>query len=127
MSNQKKILTFCCENSAKLALNAIPEKELTGLEIVNLPCSGKIEIATILNSLVEDYVAVLVLACPPDSCQYIRGSQRARQRIEFVQQRLQEIGLPPERVKLEFVSRVDTAKIARIIKQLKQEINLTEG
>ena len=114
----KKIVAFCCENSAIKAAEALQDaKLLKGVEIVSLACTGQVEIDVMLDLVADGVEAVLVLACPLDNCKYIRGNKRARQRVTAVRKALADTGADPESVRIEFLSSVDTHKLMAFIKE----------
>ena len=97
---QPKIVVFACENSgwlasehaAELALN-YPEK----VELIKLPCSGKIDVLFFMKSL-EKADGTIVLACQKENCKFLHGNVRAAQRVKQTEKLLSEIGVEPERV-----------------------------
>jgi coenzyme F420-reducing hydrogenase delta subunit len=115
----KRILAFCCENSAlKAAENVQDGSILEAVELVRLPCTGKVEIGLLLRCLEEGRPGVLVLGCPVDNCKYLIGSTRARKRVAMTRSLLQQAGLNPERVRMDYLSSVDTYKFARIVGEM---------
>ena len=122
----KKIIVLACENSGLKAIEGVTEPGILGaIEPVRLPCSGKIEIALLLKCLEEGYPGVLVLACPIDNCKYLRGNRRARNRVEIARQALKSAGISEERVHIDYVSSVDSHKVAEIVRSMQRR--LTEG
>ncbi|GAK60866.1 methyl-viologen-reducing hydrogenase delta subunit [Candidatus Vecturithrix granuli] len=119
MKEQKKIVVFCCENSAYKAAQAVQDSTLLeAIDIVRLPCSGKIEIGLVLKCFEQDVPGVLILACPIDNCQYLTGNKRARKRVEMIKQALRNAGYDQNRVKLDFLSSVDTHKFINSVKEM---------
>ena len=123
MEAKKKIVAFCCENSAYKAADSVHDASvLENVEIVRLPCSGKIEIGLVLKCLENDHPGVLILACPVDNCKYIKGNIRARKRVEMIQQALQHAGYDENRVKMDFLSSLDAHKFVNIVNEMKKQI-----
>lgn len=121
----KKIIAFACENSALKAVEALSDPAVLGaVELVRLPCSGKVEIGMVLKCLEEGYPGVLILACPIDNCKFTRGNRRARSRVESARQILRAAGLPEERVHIDFVSSVDSHKVAEIVRSMQQRLSV---
>ena len=116
---EKKIVAFCCENSALKAAEALSDPAvLEAVELVRLPCTGKAEIGLLLKCLEEGHPGVLVLGCPVDNCKFLIGSTRARKRVETPARLLKEAGLSEERVHMDFVSSVDSHRLARIVRDM---------
>ena len=124
MAKNKPIVAFCCENSAYKAADSITDPDILDLvEIVRLPCSGKIEITHVLRSLEEDYKGVLILGCPVDNCKFIQGNIRAKKRIQSAKDYAQAAGVDPIRIRIDFISSVDHAKFSRIIKEMDGQLS----
>ncbi len=120
---EKKIVVFCCENSACKAADAVEDVSLVeSVDMVRLPCSGKIEIGLVLKCFENDHPGVLILACPVDNCKFLKGNLRSRKRVEIIKQALRNAGYDENRVRMDFLSSVDTHKFVRIVKEMKELI-----
>jgi coenzyme F420-reducing hydrogenase delta subunit len=73
----------------------------------------------ILKCLEEGYEGILILACPLDNCKYVRGNYRAQKRVDAVKKILDDIGIERESVQIEFVSSLDSHKVAEAINGMK--------
>jgi len=121
---EKKIVAFCCENSALKAAEALSDPAvLEAVELVRLPCTGKAEVGLVLKCLEEGHPGVLVLGCPVDNCKFLIGSTRARKRLEYARGLLKEAGLAEERVRMDFVSSVDSHRLARIVGDMRERLS----
>jgi F420-non-reducing hydrogenase iron-sulfur subunit len=119
----KKIVAFCCENSALKAADCVGDASvLQAVELVRLPCTGKVEIGLLLQCLEEGHPGVLVLGCPVDNCKYLIGSTRARKRVGMTREILKEAGLNEERVRMDYLSSVDTYKFERIVREMQARL-----
>lgn len=122
-ANDKKIVTLCCENSSFKAASAAADTDvLEDVRIVPLPCSGKTEIDLVLQFLEAGYEGVLVLGCPKDNCMFMRGSTRAEKRVDKIRETLREIGMDENRVRMEFLSSLDTHKFVRAVQEMKEYV-----
>ena len=122
-SDKKKIIAFACENSSYLAAEAVTESSVLDLvEIVRLPCSGRVEIGMMLKCLEKDHPGVLILGCPLDNCKYIKGSARAQKRVEMAKKALQNAGIDENRVHMDFVSSVDSNKFRTVVKEMNERL-----
>jgi coenzyme F420-reducing hydrogenase delta subunit len=124
----KKIVAFCCENSALEAAEAARDAFLReAVEIVRVPCSGKVEIGLVLKCLENGTPGVLVLGCPIDSCKYLQGSSRARKRIDSAKKILRDAGVNENRVHMDFLSSVDSHKLVRIVRDMAERLAAREA
>jgi F420-non-reducing hydrogenase iron-sulfur subunit len=124
----KKIVAFCCENSALKAAEALSDPAmLEAVELVRLPCTGKAETGLLLACLERGHPGVLVLGCPQDNCKFLVGSTRAGKRVQATRKILKEAGLSEERVRMDYVSSVDAHRLARIVREMRERLNAIEG
>ena len=125
--SEKKIVAFCCENSALKAAEALGGPEallaLAAVELVRLPCTGKSETGLLLECLEKGHPGVLVLGCPADNCKFLIGSTRAGKRVQMTRRILKEAGLSEERVRMDFVSSVDSHRLARIVGDMRERLS----
>jgi coenzyme F420-reducing hydrogenase delta subunit len=126
MGEKKKIVALCCENSSYKAAEAVNENSILDLvDIVRLPCSGKVEVGMVLKCLENDHPGVLILGCPVDNCKYINGNVRAQKRVEMVKKALQNAGINENRVHMDFISSVDSYKFITIVKEMNDRLSDT--
>lgn len=120
MAKKDKIVVFCCENSAYKAADNISENEImNSVNVVKLPCSGKVEVGLILKCLEKDTAGVLVLGCPLDNCKFIRGNYRASKRVDSVKRALKDANVDENRVRIDFISSLDSHKFVEIVQEMK--------
>ena len=126
MDTIDKIAVYCCENSGLLAAGSVSDRKiLDSIEIMKLPCSGKTEMGLILKTLEKGYAGVMIVGCPKDNCQFIRGSHRASKRVASTKEMLTAIGLDPERVRMEFLSSVDSYKFENAVKEMWETLKVS--
>ena len=85
MSFTPDIQIFCCHYTSQQAIaegaDGLKEDGFPENATINrLPCSGKLQVSTILKAFEGGADGVCVIGCPPDQCHNLRGSQRAARR-----------------------------------------------
>jgi F420-non-reducing hydrogenase iron-sulfur subunit len=102
-----KITALCCHNAlyAGLKPEEISRAYIEGVQIVETPCSGKVDPIYLLKAFEKGADCVVVLACDQRLCTTIEGSKRIHKRIERTKTLLAEAGLEPERLVLRIVRR----------------------
>jgi quinone-modifying oxidoreductase subunit QmoB len=103
LSAQPKVVAYACENSAYIASELARELNLDlpdAVEIVKVPCSGKMDIIHILKALEKGAKGVMLLVCHPESCKYVWGNVRAEKRLAQTRKLLEEVGIASDRVEL---------------------------
>lgn len=105
MSFIPNIQAFCChytsqqscsENNGGLTEDGFPPN----ITINRLPCSGKLEVSTLLRAFEDGADGVYVVGCPIDSCHNVMGSKRAAKKVLAVKGALQELAVEPERIEM---------------------------
>jgi len=113
-----KITLFHCINAfnegASLPLTGADDFEM---KIVKLPCSSMVKDVFLLRAFEAGSDGVLVLVCPEGECRYVEGNIRAKKRVEWVQNLLDEIGLNGKRLSICNISFGDEVATAQIIQK----------
>ncbi len=95
------MIAFCCENSAAEAASAAAAFKMAlpkNLEMINVPCAGKIDIQYILDAFVQGAAGVLVAVCHSGNCKSEYGSDYAKWRVEEAARMLDEVGIDKNRL-----------------------------
>ncbi|MDR3592108.1 MAG: hydrogenase iron-sulfur subunit [Negativicutes bacterium] len=129
MERGAKLVGFVCKFCALLSfeLGPRPDAPVT-LELVELPCAGRIDARMLLRAFEQGADAVFVVGCPTHECLNLQGSARAEKRIGRVKALLDDIGLGHERLMLYRVSGTDGPRLAHIVRDAAaklQEIGLS--
>ena len=90
-----KITIFYCINSFRQP--AGPLCENCDIKFIKMPCSSMTKDVFLLRAFEAGADAVLVLACPEESCRYAEGGKRARKRVQWIRGILDEIGMKGEK------------------------------
>jgi coenzyme F420-reducing hydrogenase delta subunit len=102
----------CAEGGTELQKLNFPEN----VKLNRVPCTGKLQIVTLLKAFEDGADGVYVVGCPTDTCHNLKGSQRAAKRVEAVKIAMGELGVEAERVEMYHMERglhpefVDAAK-----------------
>lgn len=82
--SEKKVITLICERAADLdsVCSAQGEvKDIDGLHVVKLPCSGMIQPLMIEAALKAGAAGVIVTGCQLGDCYYREGNRMIRERL----------------------------------------------
>lgn len=95
------IAMFICRSArAALAGPDGTEKVPPGFEVIELPCSGRVDEVMVLRALRQGAWAAMVVACLDGNCKNRTGNYQARRRVDEVRSILSQLGLGPERVRM---------------------------
>jgi F420-non-reducing hydrogenase iron-sulfur subunit len=93
------------------------------IRIIRVMCSGRVDPVFILEALKDGADGVLVAGCHlPSDCHYISGNFKALRRITLLKKVLKELGIEPERVRLEWVSASEGDRFAAIVRDMVEQI-----
>ncbi len=116
MTFEPEITAFTCIYCGYTAIDTAGALHLrypASVKLIRLPCTGKLDAYYLMSAFEQGADGVMVVACPLGNCHHVRGNERAKARVERVQQILTSIGVEAERVKMVFVSGGQGATVAR--------------
>jgi len=114
LSSKLKILAYVCENHALSAVRAAcssGESLPDSIQIVELPCTGRVETVHLLEAIRGGADGVVVIGCLEENCYHDAGPKLARGRVERIKEVLQDISIEPERVEMINVASVSGARL----------------
>ncbi len=124
-----RILAFLCENDAYPSLDIAGRNRLQyspNIRVIPVRCLGSVNNVWIADALSRGFDGILMIGCKYGDdyqCHFIRGSELANKRMENVQEKLKQLVLEPERVKLLTLSIDEYEKIPQIFNDFAEEIN----
>ncbi|HUL23219.1 MAG TPA: hydrogenase iron-sulfur subunit [Thermodesulfobacteriota bacterium] len=120
-----KIVAFCCDQSGYPAADmagtlkqALPKN----IEIVRVPCAGRVETIYLLRALEKGADGVLVFACHEENCQFLQGNFRAKRRLSYAHRMLEKIGLEKERIDIFPLATNSGVKLAEALRQKSEQL-----
>lgn len=116
-SFQPEVIAFCCRHCAYAAADlagGTRQPYPTAIKIVELPCTGRIDVVTMLHAFEKGADGILVAGCLSGRCHYLKGNLYARQRIEHLGSLLTEIGLEPQRARMINISAAMAVQFAQL-------------
>ena len=122
---EPKILVFACNwcSYAGADLAGVSRIQYPpNIRIIRVMCSGRVDPIYILKAFEYGADGVLVTGCHPGDCHYIDGNLRAKDRIDFLKECLKDIGIEPERLRLEWISASEGDKFARVVREMVEEV-----
>jgi len=122
---EPKILTFCCNwcSYAGADLAGVSRFQYPpNIRIIRVMCSGRVDPVFVLDAFREGADGVLVTGCHLGDCHYVDGNKRAEHRIKLLKRLLPQLGLEPERLRLEWISAAEGNKFAELVKETVEEI-----
>jgi F420-non-reducing hydrogenase iron-sulfur subunit len=124
-NSSSRITAFLCH------WGPFPAAEGVGIEqhlpegtfrLVRVFCSGRVDPAAIVGSLLKGSDGVMVLGCKSGECHYVNGNCYAEKRIKWVKRFLQLIEINPERIFNDWLSTQEGEKLVSFINQFTGKI-----
>ena len=128
--DRPKIIAFCCQNSAFEAgqmAEAFNYDLPKGLQMIKVPCAGKVDINYVLNALVEGADGVLVMACHHGNCKSESGNTYAKWRVNDAYRMLEEVGIDKNRLEFATLASNMASDFARIVIDMEKRISQKES
>ncbi len=122
---EPKIIAFCCNwcSYAGADLAGVSRLQMpTNFLVIRSMCSARVDPEFVLRAFAKGADGVLVLGCHPADCHYIGGNYRARRRIALLKMLLEQYGLDPDRLHLEWVSASEGVKFQATIKEFTDKV-----
>jgi len=97
----KKLVIFFCQNLSykkEEIFKVLDFPSEISIRLIPIPCSAEISVGLLLKILETDLDAIFILTCPVTSCQFGEGSIRAKKKVEYTQEILEELGLGKDRL-----------------------------
>lgn len=88
--------------------------------IIRTMCSGRVDSRFILHAFEKGAPIVLVSGCHFADCHYIDANRWTQKRVEKLWDKLERLGIRPERLQLEWISAAEGNKWARTMIELEQ-------
>jgi F420-non-reducing hydrogenase iron-sulfur subunit len=120
-----KIIAFCCDQSGYAAVEMagmLKSRLPTNVEIVRVPCAGRIETIYLLKALEKGADGILVFACYEENCQFLWGNVRARGRLSYANRMLEKIGLEKGRLEICHLATNSGAKLVEVLNQKSEHL-----
>jgi F420-non-reducing hydrogenase iron-sulfur subunit len=92
------------------------------IKIIQVPCTGRVDIIHLLSALSDGADGVYVAGCLEGECHYLEGNLKAKRKVAYVKKTLTELGIEPERVAMYNLSSAQGARFAEIAADMAQQI-----
>jgi F420-non-reducing hydrogenase iron-sulfur subunit len=115
------LCNWCAYTGADLA-GTSRIKSSPNLRIIRVMCSGRVDPTFIVKAFSEGADGILIAGCHPGDCHYIRGNQNTFKRIPLLRNLLEQFGVEPQRLRLEWISAGEGDKFAEVANSMTEDI-----
>ena len=114
---------WCTYTAADLA-GVSRLKYAANVRVIRLMCSGRVDPQFIVDALARGADGVLIGGCHPGDCHYVEGNYKMLRRFQLLKRMLQDLGIAPERVRLEWISAAEGARVKSVINEMTAQIKV---
>mgnify|MGYP000262407623 CR=1 FL=1 len=122
---EPQIVAFCCKYCAYAAADLAGSMRLDyppNLKIVQLPCSGRVDMLHLLKAIEEGADGVCVAGCLEGECHFVEGNLKTRKKVEAVKKALASAGVEPQRVEMFNLSSAMGPRFAEIATEMTETV-----
>ena len=94
----------------------------TNINIIRVPCTGKLDILHILRAFEKGADGVYAVGCMEGDCHYNTGNLRARKRVEQAAKILDTVGVGGQRVQMRNLSSGEGPLFVKFAKEIVEKI-----
>jgi len=122
---EPKIMCFLCKwctyAGADLAGTSRMSYSANGINL-RVMCSSRIDPQHILHAFKEGADGVFIGGCHPGDCHYVEGNYKTLRRITLFKTMMEQLGIDPKRLRLEWISAAEGKKYVEIMNEFTQTI-----
>jgi heterodisulfide reductase subunit A len=118
---QDKVIVFACNWCSYGAGDLAGTSRLQyppNVRVIRTMCSGRVSEKLVLYAFKFGAPIVLVSGCHFADCHYINANRSTQRRIDRLWNRLERLGIRPERLQLEWMSAAEGQRFARVMAEV---------
>ncbi len=122
---EPKIVAFCCNWCSYAGADGAGVGRIQyphNVRIIKSMCSARVDPVFVLDAMIRGADAVLVLGCHIGDCHYDKGNHHTKKRMELLIKAIENAGINPKRLTLDWVSATEGEKFAQIIRDTVENI-----
>jgi len=114
------VAIFCnwCTYTAADMAGVSRLKYAANMRIVRVMCSGRFDPQFALDAFAKGADGVLIGGCHPGDCHYSEGNYKALRRIRMLKRVLADMGIAPDRFRLEWISASEGDKVRTVMNDM---------
>jgi len=112
---------WCTYTAADLA-GVSRMKYAANVRTIRLMCSGRVDPQFVMDAFAKGADGVLIGGCHPGDCHYGEGNYKMLRRFRLLQRMLGDLGIEPERLRLEWISAAEGDKVKAVINDMVEKV-----
>jgi len=120
---EQKIIAFLCNwcsYGGGDTAGGLRLKYPANTRFIRVMCSGRVDEDIILEAFEKGAAVVLLSGCHIGDCHYISANHWTVRRADRLWNRLEKLGIRPERLQLEWISSAEGARFSRVMNDLEE-------
>jgi len=89
---------------------------------IRVMCSGRVDPTFVVKAFADGADGVLIAGCHPGDCHYGEGNYKAMRRYRMLLRLLQQFGIGPDRIRLEWISASEGARFAEVVSDMTEKV-----
>jgi F420-non-reducing hydrogenase iron-sulfur subunit len=90
--------------------------------LIRVMCTGRIDMQHILAAFAQGADGVFIGGCHPGDCHYLSGNHKAQARVTLIRRLLEQFGIDPGRLRLEWISAGEGTRFAEVMADFTEHI-----
>ncbi|MFW9794382.1 MAG: hydrogenase iron-sulfur subunit [Candidatus Thorarchaeota archaeon] len=122
---EPKIMAYCCNWCSYAGADLAGTSRIqypTNARILRVNCTGRISPEFVLAALNMGADGVLVSGCHPGDCHYTSGNLKARARWALMETAIEQAGVDPRRVRLQWASASEAQIFADGVRTITEQV-----
>jgi len=122
---EPRIVGFLCNWCAYSGADLAGTSRLqypTNVDIIRVMCSGRVDPTFVLKAFQLGADGVLICGCHPGDCHYSEGNYKTARRVPILIKLLEQFGIEPQRLRLEWVSASEGDRFAVLVNEMTEQI-----
>ena len=112
---EPKVIIFCCNWCLSAGTNPASNSPKAKTKMIRTMCSGNVDPSFIVKAFATGVDGVMLTVCHPGDCHYLSGNYQAMRRLMLLQDMLQQLGIEPERLGMEWLSTNEGPKLQSVV------------
>ncbi|MCS6830106.1 MAG: hydrogenase iron-sulfur subunit [Armatimonadota bacterium] len=92
------------------------------VRVIRVMCSGRVDPQFVLDAFAHGADGVLIGGCHPGDCHYVEGNYKTLRRYHLLRRVLADLGIEPERLRLEWIAASEGEKVAKTINEMVEQV-----
>ncbi len=122
---EPRIVAFFCNWCTYLAADLAGSSRMKyapNVRVIRVMCSGRVDPQFVLEAFASGADGVLIGGCHPGDCHYQEGNYKALRRYHMLHAVLEQIGIEPERFRLEWISAAEGDRVRAVVDDMVEKI-----